>query len=204
MNYLAHLLLAPHTDAGWVGAMLGDFVKGPLRERFDSDITQSIKLHRAIDAYTDAHVITRRARARFSSARRRAAGIIVDVTYDHFLALHWHEYCAVDIRHLTRSAYDALSAHEALLPPRLRALAPRLAETDWLSSYGCLDRVGDALDAISRRLTRPELLEGSLSDVKKHYGGLALDFHEFFPHLNSHVARLRSSPDFTYSLTRAP
>lgn len=46
MNYLAHLLLASHSDAAMLGAFLGDFVKGRDYLAFDPEIRRDILVHR--------------------------------------------------------------------------------------------------------------------------------------------------------------
>ena len=55
MNYLAHLLLAEPSREGLLGSLLGDFVKGPLGDRYPEQLRRGIVLHRAIDSFTDAH-----------------------------------------------------------------------------------------------------------------------------------------------------
>src|SRR3954464_15580437 len=86
MNYLAHLYLSAPTEDAWLGSLLGDFVKGPLDGRYSQHITSAIALHRKIDTFTDAHPVVLRSKSRISAARRRYAGIMIDMFYDHFLA----------------------------------------------------------------------------------------------------------------------
>ena len=52
MNYLAHFHLAGEQPAMIKGALLGDFVKGPLRGQFDAATERGIELHRNIDAFS--------------------------------------------------------------------------------------------------------------------------------------------------------
>src|SRR5437773_6935575 len=71
MNYLAHLYLSePHEEA-WLGSLMGDFVKGPLDDRYGSEITRAIALHRKIDVFTDAHPVVLQSKSRMSAERRR-------------------------------------------------------------------------------------------------------------------------------------
>ena len=95
MNYLAHLYLADNTPESWVGAMLGDFVKGAIKDKYAPIIQYNIELHRRIDAYTDAHPIVRAAKPLIASERRRFAGILLDIFYDHYLAKHWARFSPV-------------------------------------------------------------------------------------------------------------
>jgi hypothetical protein len=70
MNYLAHLHLGGAQPAQLLGSLYGDFVKGPLEGRFPEPVEAAIRLHRRIDAYTDAHPLVQRAKQRF----RRSTG----------------------------------------------------------------------------------------------------------------------------------
>src|SRR5262249_30699300 len=154
MNFLAHVYLADGSDESIVGSLMGDFVKGPLdRSRTDA-VTRAIVLHRRIDAFTDAHPVVRASRGRVSDERRRYAGILIDVFYDHFLALHWDDYSEVALERFTARVYAALSAHHAVLPERLQYIAPRMAASDWLASYQNVDAVAIALDRMGERLKR--------------------------------------------------
>ena len=88
MNYLAHLHLGGEQPEQLLGSLYGDFVKGRLEGRFSPQIEAAIRLHRRIDAFTDSHPLTERARARFPAERRRTAGILLDLFFDHGLARH--------------------------------------------------------------------------------------------------------------------
>ena len=56
MNHLAHALLAGDDEALQLGGLLGDFVRGqPDPAQFPPRVIRGIRLHRAIDGYTDAH-----------------------------------------------------------------------------------------------------------------------------------------------------
>ena len=71
MNHLAHFYLAhPHEEL-MVGGFLGDFVKGKLSGKHPHRIELGIRLHRAIDAYTDQHPIVKQSQRRFDPAFRR-------------------------------------------------------------------------------------------------------------------------------------
>ena len=65
MNHLAHLALAGESPHLVVGGFLGDFVKGRLDNRFEPGIEAGIRLHRAIDAFTDHNPKVRLAASRF-------------------------------------------------------------------------------------------------------------------------------------------
>lgn len=184
MNYLAHALLSCHSPAAIVGGMLGDFVKGSVPVHYDAEIRAAILAHRAIDRYTDAHEAHRASRGLVSPARRRFAGILVDVFYDHFLVRHWGRFSSQSLHEFTQSVYTALRSRHGNLPERLQRILPYMAGDDWLGSYGDLDSVHAALHGIARRFTRfpraSALLDG-IEELENNYTALERQFLMFFP-----------------------
>lgn len=181
MNFLAHAWLAGDAPADRLGGLMGDFVKGPLPAGLPPDIAEGVRLHRAIDSFADTHPAFRSACARVPPERRRAAGILVDMFFDHFLARRWDEFSAVPLPHFTAAAYRLMAAHHALLPPRLQRILPWMREDDWLASYAEVDSVAYALERMSQRLSRPGLLAGAGSVLRQEYPALEADFLAFLP-----------------------
>ncbi len=132
MNYLAHLYLAEQSREGLLGSLLGDFVKGRLDDRFPETVRRGIALHRAIDSFTDAHPVHLESRNRIGRQRRRYAGNIVDVSYDHFLCRSWTEYSNENLASFTARVYDILGEHRDDLPDRLRRIAPHMIADETL------------------------------------------------------------------------
>jgi acyl carrier protein phosphodiesterase len=190
MNYLAHLHLGGPQPGQLLGSLYGDFVKGPLGGRYAPPIEAAIQLHRRIDAFTDSHPLVRAACARFPAERRRYAGILLDLFFDHCLACHWGDYADEPLPRFTARVYRVLEG-EAALPGRLALIAPRMAAQDWLGSYrefAVLERV---LLNMQRRLSRPEGLEGALVELERLYPLLLEDFRRFYPELMAFAARAR-------------
>lgn len=190
MNYLAHLHLGGNAPAQLLGSLYGDFVKGPLTGQWPADIEAAIRLHRRIDAFTDSHPLQAQARARFPVARRRYAGILLDLFFDHCLALKWSDYADEPLPQFTGRVYQVLAAEPAL-PGRLALIAPRMAEQDWLGGYTEFEILEQVLRAMQRRLSRPQGLEGAMHELEHLYEPLMADFQLFYPALQQFVARER-------------
>ncbi|MDB5980722.1 MAG: hypothetical protein JWQ69_1737 [Pseudomonas sp.] len=180
MNYLAHLHLGGQRPAQLLGSLYGDFVKGPLPGRFTPELEASIQLHRSIDSFTDAHPLVKQSLARFPSERRRYAGIVLDVFFDHCLARDWALYAQQPLDAFTANVYRVL-ADEPELPERLARIAPHMAAHDWLGSYREFEVLEQVLGGISRRLSRPEGLAGAMHELQALYQPLSADFAEFYP-----------------------
>jgi len=182
MNYLAHLHLGGQRPGQLLGSLYGDFVKGRLQGQFAPDIEGAIQLHRSIDVFTDRHPQVDVALSRFSLTRRRYAGIVLDVFFDHCLARDWRLYADRPLELFTSDVYRVLSS-ERQLPERLAKIAPHMVANDWLGSYQVFEVLEQVLRGISRRLTRPEELAAAMQELRQLYEPLSEDFRLFYPQL---------------------
>ncbi|WP_332670299.1 acyl carrier protein phosphodiesterase [Aromatoleum sp.] len=179
MNFLAHAFLAGDSPADQLGGLIGDFVKGPLPAGLPAEVAAGVKLHRLIDVFAETEAAFARSRARVSPPRRRVAGVIVDMVYDHFLALHWSRFRAEPLDAFTSRMYRLMDVNAALLPPRLLEILPRMRDADWLASYRSAESTALALDRIGLRLRRENLLRGSGAELVGDYAGFETDFFAF-------------------------
>jgi len=196
MNYLAHLYLAEDSDESLLGNLLGDFVKGRLGEQYSPEIIKGIRTHRKVDLYTDSHPNFLACKKLLTPERRRFAGIIVDMSFDHFLAKNWSDYSELELHDFTNRVYNVLLDREQTLPQKLRDRLPYMVQDDWLGSYKNIDTIGLALNAISKRLSRFEKakpIKEGLDDIKANYEEFEGNFIEFFPDLISFVNDYRQS-----------
>ncbi|TRX76339.1 acyl carrier protein phosphodiesterase [Pseudomonas mangiferae] len=188
MNYLAHLHLGGPAPAQLLGSLYGDFVKGPLDGRYPADVEAAILLHRRIDIFTDSHPVTARARARFPAERRRIAGILLDLFFDHRLALNWHDYASEPLERFTSRVYGVLQTEPAL-PERLGLIVPHMAAQDWLGGYRAFEALDRVIVGMRTRLSRPSLMDGAYEEVAERYDRLSEDFDAFYPELMAFAQR---------------
>jgi len=181
VNYLAHLCLTDDVAERVVGNLVGDFVKGAPEGRFPPVMVEGIHLHRAIDRFSDRHECVQRAFARIDPARRRYAGVAIDMAFDHFLARDWCRADPDGFREARERAYALLQAHREALPTRAQRVIDTMARDDWWASYADLDGLASALARMSARLSRPNALAETAHDIERGYDGLATDFAAFWP-----------------------
>ena len=194
VNYLAHAWLARHSDDAILGAILGDFVFGQSGlQDWPPAVRAEIVRHRRIDLYTDAHPAVVVARGLFDDAGlRRYAGIVLDVHFDHCLARHWQRWNDAPLADFTARVYRVLLARRDALPPRLRAIAPRMAAHDWLGSYVQRGNVDHAVRGIATRLSRNgDKLVACLDVLRVEEPRIEAAFEAFFPDLVDAAAAMR-------------
>ncbi len=180
MNFLFHMLLSGADEQILVGNFMGDFVKGPLLERFPEGIRRGLKLHRSIDSFASRNELFQCSRRRIDPHYGLYRGVLVDLFYDHFLVKEWNRWSdeTLDI-YLARSR-RIIEQHRTELPERLQRIVPMIFD-ELLPSYGTLSGIGNALERMSRRVSRENPLAVAEAELELNYDGLLADFREFVP-----------------------
>ena len=185
MNFLAHLYLGPQRGEPVLGSVLADFVRGPLSGLdLPVAVCEGIWLHRRIDAFTDSHPLVLRSKARVSPLRRRFAGILVDMYYDHLLARHWQHFHPLPLADYTAGMYRQLLAQRQWMPDKARRVIEHMVDNDWLGSYVALENLHRAVDNMARRLTRENALPGGVAELERDYAAFEADFLAFMPEVS--------------------
>lgn len=196
MNYLAHFYFSHESAPAILGSILGDFVKGPIDSAaFCEKTRRSIRLHRAIDSFTDQHEIVIGSKNRLAKPYRRYAGILVDIYYDHFLAKHWDRYSDLSLEKFASDMYRVLNASQSGLPSRLQRMTPYMIEEDWLSSYREMDNIARALRGVSKRLRHDNPVSSGIVELENNYVDLERDFALFMHRLDEFVCDYKSQYD---------
>ena len=181
MNHLAHLFLASPGIESLIGNFAGDFVKGPLGDRFSPGVRAGIVQHRRIDAFTDEHPATAAFRRVLLPEHGPYARVIADMFFDHFLALRFDHFAGETLEGFLGRTYALLDPHQEQLPGRLRALYPHIRDEKWLESYREIAGIDTALTNISFRLSRRPHLETATRHLVDSRRELERRFEEFFP-----------------------
>jgi acyl carrier protein phosphodiesterase len=136
MNYLAHAYFSYHEPPTMVGNLISDFIKGKKQFDYPDDIQKGIRLHRAIDTFTDAHPAIAEAKQVFRPHYRLYAGAFVDVAFDYFIANDSNLFATEqDLAQFAETAYQALRAHEPHIPPIALGYFSRMQQQNWLYNY---------------------------------------------------------------------
>ena len=188
MNFLAHALLAGDAPALVVGGVVGDWIKGPLPAGLPEDLARGVALHRAIDTFAETHPAFCASRVRMSAARRRYAGVLVDIFYDHLLARDWARYRADELGGYCALVYRQIAERRDHLPDSSHRALDLMAAEDWLQSYGGLEGIADVLARMSRRARQPNPLAGGEADFVAAAEGFEGDFRDWLPDAQRFVA----------------
>ena len=181
MNYLAHAYLSFHNPDILVGNMISDFVKGKKQFDYPDTIQKGIRLHRAIDNFTDLHPATKKSKEYFKPAVGSYAGAFMDIVYDHFLALDANEFTVSGLKAFAAEAYSQLLERELFLPEKFARMLPYMQSQDWLYNYRYPEGIEKSFGGLVRRAAY--LIESGPAFIlfTKHYNELREYYNEFFP-----------------------
>jgi acyl carrier protein phosphodiesterase len=189
VNYLFHLYLSGDDPQMLTGNFMGDFVKGPLGENYPPRLRRGIELHRRIDSFARDQVHFNRSRLRLGAQFGLYRGILVDLYYDHFLAVSWDSRSREPLDDYLRRARLMVEGQRPFLPERLQGLVPIIFE-DMIPSYRETAGISRALDRMSQRVKRVNPLAGGGAELTRHYDALQQDFLEFLPAVQQFAAKL--------------
>ncbi len=188
MNFLAHFHLAWPDEGLVLGGLEGDFHKGAVDRRLPDGVARGVRLHRAIDAFTDEHPETRALRRHFPPRLRRFAGILIDLSFDHFLCRHWRQFSALEQAEFNRRIYALLASRETALSEPARHMFGHMRRSDLLGRYRHWETVGASAARIGERLRRGNPLRDAGTGLAPLRPALEQAFLRFYPELQRFVS----------------
>jgi acyl carrier protein phosphodiesterase len=183
MNFLAHFHLAWPDELLVVGGLEGDFHKGPLPGQLAGELLAGVRLHRAIDAYTDSHPVVAGLRREFPPELRRYAGIVIDLCFDYFLAREWASYCEIPRADFNSAVYRMLDKHSPLLSSGAAQMASRLQQHDILNRYQHWETITATARRIGQRLRHDNPLAATDELTRPLLPKTGRAFQAFYPDL---------------------
>ena len=169
-------------------------MKGRLSEDcYSPGIRRGIVMHRRIDAWTDSHEITRKCARLISPERRRWSRVIIDIFYDHLLAVNWERYSDESLRDFLDRAYGIILGAADIFPERAAARITTIIEGGWIEKYRSVSGLGLVFEGMSRRVRRENPLSGSERELLAHYGEMNEHFNRFFPEVLEYARRIEAA-----------
>jgi acyl carrier protein phosphodiesterase len=196
MNYLAHAYLSFNRPGILVGNMISDYVKGKKKYNYPGQIQQGIAVHREIDRFTDAHPATKEAKEIFRPAYRLYAGSLMDVIYDHFLALDENEFTDDSLKAFTNRTYAMLDQFTDHFPEQFSRMYPYMRSQDWLYNYRYRLGIEKSLAGVVRRAKYLEESDTAYILFNEHYDRLKNLYQLFFPELKSMTVNFLKQFDY--------
>jgi acyl carrier protein phosphodiesterase len=188
MNYLAHAYLSFNHPEILVGNMISDFIKGKKQFDYPSPVQKGIRLHRAIDNFTDTHAATHELKSFFRPQYRLYSGAFADVVYDHFLANDINEFrTESDLKCFATTSYQILDPYIDLFPPAFLQMFPYMKEYDWLYNYRHPWAIEKSFGGVVKRAAYLTESKIAFEIFNQHYPAMQLCYNHFFPDLKKYA-----------------
>ena len=165
--------------------MISDHVKGKKKYDYAEQIQQGIAVHREIDRFTDIHPATKEAKEIFRPAYRLYAGSLMDVIYDHFLALDENEFTDESLKEFTINTYAMLDQFNGHFPEKFNRMYPYMKTQNWLYNYRYRQGIEKSLSGMVRRAKYLKESDTAYLLFNEHYNKLKDLYQLFFPELKN-------------------
>lgn len=185
MNFLAHIYLSGDNDLLKVGNFMADSIKGKKYLKYPQEIQKGIILHRAIDYYTDTHPVVRKSLQKLFPHYSHYSGIIIDIFYDHFLAVNWGSYSDIPLPVYTNRFYNLLKENYEILPSKVKNFLPYMIRDNWLLSYAEIEGIKKVLEGMNRRTGGKSGMNNATEQLLEYYDEFGAEFETFFSELKS-------------------
>ncbi len=186
MNWLAHTLLSKKNIEYQLGNVLADPLRGVSWKGASVAMIQGMKMHKAIDKYTDRHAIFYSSKEKLG-VNGHLKGVVLDLLYDHFLSKSWSHYSSVSLDDFLQGFNQQALASSESFPDKAKKIVDRMAATNLLGKYQDFTGLELALERIDQRLSARvfarERATQYIPVVKQQYEYLKMDFDIFFPQL---------------------
>lgn len=195
MNILAHAWLSGGHPDLMVGNFVGDFIKGDPaagRHQLTPGQVAGVRLHRAIDTFTDAHPDVAAVRTLLRPRCHKYAGAAVDIFFDHFLAVDFQGLTEQLLPDFVAMFYDVIRRNATSLPPTAARMADYMIRQDWLTNYQFIEGIDRSLKGVAHRTTYPSGLDTAIDDLLGYRDQIARYFSYFWPDLVEHCNQIRT------------
>ena len=187
MNFLAHIYLSGNSDEMMIGNFIGDYVKGKAYLQYPGDIRRGILLHRDIDSFTDTHDATRECKSFVSSKYGLYAGIVIDIFYDHFLAVNWSKYSTLTLSEYAKKKYAVIEQYHDIFPKDVKLFFPFFLRSSWLETYSSRSGIGSVLRRMAFRTSIPDHSSFAVEMLKENNESLQDLFFIFFDEVIEYI-----------------
>lgn len=189
MNHLAHLYLSQSNVDLLIGNFIADQVKGKAIYTFSEGIQKGIHMHRDIDSFTDNHQLVLQGKSRLYEKYHKYSAVIIDMLYDHILAVNWTNYSPISLPLFAKNCYLFLEAQQAQFPNQSQRILHYMKKGDWLSSYAEKEGIQKALSGLDYRAKFDSNMKESVNDLYEDWEQFESEFTAFFKELVEHCQR---------------
>lgn len=180
MNYFAHIFLSYDYPSLMMGNLIADWMTSQMVRSLNADLQRGIEMHRFIDSYTDTHTGLKENTRLLHPYFRKYAPVVLDVYYDYLLSKNWQQFSEIPIDTFRKNCYQLLETQIANLNSPFKERVTGIIENQLFESYSDMSGVLRSIHFLSKRMSRPEIVQDPKQVLLSYESILEQNFIEFF------------------------
>jgi len=180
LNYLGHLVLSPPDPVIRVANMATDWMDISATDTFPMRIQEGMRLHRAIDAFTDQHPAVREMNALIRPILRKYSPVGSDLIIDFLLAHHWYRFHNCSYSAFCSDMYSQLLACSSAFSPLIAERIQKMVEYRWLHTQRNSTSWTRTLVNMDKRAKFPSNFIALQYELLNHFGQYRTLFEELY------------------------
>lgn len=180
MNHLAHIYLSGTNKQLVIGNYIADYIRGNNYQHLPSEIITGIKMHRAIDEFTDNHTLFREATKLVRPSLSKFSGVAIDIFFDYFLANNWKDYHNTDLNSFSDEIYSLIKNNWDYIPEKGRRFYTYMVAHNLLLNYREMETLTMVFKGIDSRTQFETNLTQATYELNSNHDRLNDLFVRFF------------------------
>ena len=127
-------------------------------------------------------------RRHFPPQLRRYAGILIDLSFDHYLSRHWLQFSDLPLTEFIPRVYTSLESHRDYLSGNAGRMLGRMQQYDLLGRYGNWETIPASAARIGERFRRGNPFTDAREQLEPVRAILQETFLDFYPDLLAFTA----------------
>jgi acyl carrier protein phosphodiesterase len=151
-------------------------------DTFTKEVQLGVEMHRSIDTFTDTHPASIAIRETLFNEYRHISRILVDIYYDHFLALHFETFHRQSLVLFNSEITVLLQQHSDVMPVSAQGYLRGMKAQNWLLEYSSIAGIDIILNKMANR-SGLYPLKIAAKTLEEHYPFFQAQFLKFYPEL---------------------
>ena len=188
MNYLAHAFLSNHQEGLLIGNFIADHVRGNKLLDYPDDIQMGIRLHRAIDYFTDTHEEFKKCKRLFYDGFEKYSGILVDIYFDYCLASNFHLHTDQLLETFAVKVYNVYQKNKQIFPEHSNHFLSYVLQNNIYNASARIEGIEKVLLHLSHRINHGAMLHHSINIMQANQAEIQDRFTRFFEDIKTEFA----------------
>ncbi|MBX9851483.1 MAG: ACP phosphodiesterase [Cytophagaceae bacterium] len=189
MNYLLNFYTSKSfSEKTIIGNFIGERVKPSQYYNYPSEIISGIYFNKGVNNFIQNSVYYNKSKERLDPRYGKYSSKIIDIVYDHFLALNWKKYNSCDLNYFIKEKNMLVIENYSVIPYKLKKLFPQLIMSECLNNLATVSGLHNFMKWVTTKDTFRSSSHFCLMDLTQNYSEFNKDFELFMEELEAYVS----------------